>query len=383
MKLVAMAKYATYDSSCCRQCTPRLHVTCLLFIGFLPGLFCVCCLSWKWLLAFCFVLCLPRLLWRGFGPAEGAKYVYGLGLYWNLVMAICFASPLIILSCCWSQPVLLLPFLGYFLWSRVISKAELGDGAAWPWFSIQEWGFHAFRRYIRLRIHVHPELQQYPPEKPVVLAVHPHGVASDYRILLDGMLYEALPKREVLALSASVLFYIPMVRELALWTRCVDARKVVAARALKHRKSLMVIPGGEQEQIRTVEGKEEVFLQKRMGFIKLALEQNAAVVPCYAFGCVDLYSTYTNLFFKPREWLRKTLGVCIPMYRGALGFLPLRKPVHLVLGAPLELPPLTKPGQPTEEEVQMAHGKYVEALKNLYDEEKHQFGHADRELTIS
>ena len=25
--------------------------------------------------------------------------------------------------------------------------------------------------------------------------------------------------------------------------------------------------------------------------------------------------------------------------------------------------PLTKPGQPTEEEVQMAHGKYVEALK--------------------
>ena len=135
VKLVAMAKYATYDSSCCRQCTPRLHVTCLLFIGFLPGyrmrgeesaafdwkccqccqvfkiamlnmfrllfhifhvvsnsfscvfhrgvmppgLFCVCCLSWKWLLAFCFVLCLPRLLWRGFGPAEGAKYVYGLG----------------------------------------------------------------------------------------------------------------------------------------------------------------------------------------------------------------------------------------------------------------------------------------------------------------
>lgn len=343
----------------------------------------MCCLSWKWLLAFCFVLALPRLLWRGLGPAEGAKYVYGLGLYWNLVMAICFASPLIILSCCWSQPVLLLPFLGYFLWSRVISKAELGDGAAWPWFSIQEWGFHAFRRYIRLRIHVHPELQQYPPEKPVVLAVHPHGVASDYRILLDGMLYEALPKREVLALSASVLFYIPMVRELALWTRCVDARKSVAARALKHRKSLMVISGGEQEQIRTVEGKEEVFLQKRMGFIKLALEQNAAVVPCYAFGCVDLYSTYTNLFFKPREWLRKTLGVCIPMYRGALGFLPLRKPVHLVLGAPLELPPLTKPGQPTEEEVQMAHGKYVEALKNLYDEEKHQFGHADRELTIS
>lgn len=65
---------------------------------------------------------------------------------------------------------------------------------------------------------------------------------------------------------------------------------------------------GEQEQIRTVEGKEEVFLKKRLGFIKLALEQQAAVVPCYAFGCVDLYATYTKLFFSPREWLRKTPG---------------------------------------------------------------------------
>ena len=69
-------------------------------------------------------------------------YHFDLGLYWNLVMATCFASPLIILSCCWSQPVLCVPFLGYFLWWRVISKAELRDGAAWPWFSIQEWGFH-------------------------------------------------------------------------------------------------------------------------------------------------------------------------------------------------------------------------------------------------
>ena len=48
-----------------------------------PGLFCVCCLTWKWLLAFCLVLAFPRLLWQpGLGqPAEGAKYVYGLGFW--------------------------------------------------------------------------------------------------------------------------------------------------------------------------------------------------------------------------------------------------------------------------------------------------------------
>ena len=44
---------------------------------------------------------------------------------------------------------------------------------------------------------------------------------------------------EVLTLSASVLFYIPMVRELALWTRCIDARKSVATKALKKKRSFL------------------------------------------------------------------------------------------------------------------------------------------------
>lgn len=97
---------------------------------------------------------------------------------WNIVMASCFASPLLMVACCWRHPWLLLPTLGYVLWSR-LNRVELKDGAAWPWFSKQEWGYHvpwlntfslnslrceAFRRYLQLRIHVHPELQERPPE---------------------------------------------------------------------------------------------------------------------------------------------------------------------------------------------------------------------------
>lgn len=69
------------------------------------------------------------------------------------------------------------------------------------------------------------------------------GILHDFAVAKTCAIWSF---HQVLSLSASVLFYIPMVRELALWTRCVDARKVVAARALKHRKSLMVIPGGAQ-----------------------------------------------------------------------------------------------------------------------------------------
>ena len=103
-----------------------------------------------------------------------------------------------------------------------------------------------------------------------------------------------------------------------------------------------------------------------------------------------------RLFIPPRN-----LGVCIPVYRGALGFLPLRKPVHLVMGAPMDFS-CKQPGSPTDEEVRSAHSCYMEALilgaqrlavsrplgdkgllrKKLYDEEKHRYGHPERELTI-
>ena len=53
--------------------------------------------------------------------------------------------------------------------------------------------------------------------------------------------------------------------------------------------------------------------------------------------------------------------MCIPVYRGALGFLPLRKPVHLVMGAPLDFS-CKQPGSPTDEEVRSAHSSYMEAL---------------------
>ena len=50
---------------------------------------------------------------------------------------------------------------------------------------------------IASRLQVSRGLREREPAKPVVIAIHPHGVASDYRVAMDGLLYEALPGREV------------------------------------------------------------------------------------------------------------------------------------------------------------------------------------------
>lgn len=370
----------TVDSRTARPCPLSLHVASFILIAALPSASLYFSLGPRSACLVAALVALPRLSWRR-GQQEDAFFVAVLALYWNLVMLICFGSPLLLAMAMYFRPGIFVTLTWlWILWSRLLFPSELSDGAGWKFFAMREWGFHIFRCYLKLRLHVSGDLYQRPANKPVILAVHPHGVASDYRILMDGMLYDALPGRKVLSLSATVLFWLPVVRELAVWTRCIDARKSVASRALRQRHSLMVLPGGEAEQMRTREGREEVYLQKRLGFVKLALEQGAALVPCYAFGTVDLYSVY-EVLRGPRQWLQKRFGICIPVYHGHLGFLPKRKPVDVVLGQPLEYECAT-PGSPTEEEVKNAHAAYIAALTLLFNTHKERFGYGDRQLHV-
>jgi len=373
--------FRTFGADCCKACPLALQCFAVALIASLP-VACAFVLSGGSLLAAlgaASLVILPRLLWRFGDSIDGALFMVALGIYWNLVYLVCFASPFLITACCYVSPWRCLPALGLYLAWTQSTRYELKDGLPWPWFARYEWGYHAFRHFVGLQLHLSDKLISLPKEKLAVLAVHPHGVASDFRILMDGILYEALPDRHVLTLAASVLFRLPLVRELSLWTRCIDASRPVAERALRRGHSLMVLPGGEREQIRTRFQKEEVFLPS-MGFVKLALKEGAVLVPCYVFGCVDLYKTYSFLH-GPREWLRKKFRVCVPLYSGSIGVLPRRVPLNVVCGAPLDIACAT-PGQPTDDEVSAACKTYVEALKQLFDTHKEEFGYGERELTV-
>lgn len=279
--------YATFDSSTFHSCA-ALWVAPVIFFS-VPVLACLVLPSLGPALAGLIgaLALLPRLLWRSTEPPEGKRFALANCIYWNLVYPSFFGSPILVAACCFAKPVLSLVPLCWLV-HNALTRAELKSGQPWPLFSQRDWGIIALRQFLRLRLHVSEALRRRDNSKPVVVGIHPHGLASDYRVAMDGLLYEALPGRTLLTLGASVLFMLPLVRELCLWTRCIDARKAVAARALKKGHSLMVIPGGEAEQLRTQTGVEEVYLSKRVGFVKLAMQHGAALVPCYAFGTVDL-----------------------------------------------------------------------------------------------
>ena len=276
--------------------------------------------------------------------------------------------------------------LPYYFYILLFSRPEVHDGVRWEWFSRHFPAFRTIRRFFRLQLVVHESLKAAEAKEGAqfIFAVFPHGSNCDFRIVMDGELPEIMPNvhYNIRALAATVLFRIPFVRELALWTGCVDASRPVAEKLLKRGRSLLVLPGGQAEQIRTVYGQENIFLQSRKGFVKLAMKHGVPLVPVYAFGASDYYHT-SNAMHDFRFWLVKTLGISIPLAWGKYGSLicPLPVETTIVFGRPLNFV-MKNPGSPTPEELDVAHGEFCRTINKLFDEHKTYLGYGDRSLTI-
>jgi len=185
-------------------------------------------------------------------------------------------------------------------------------------------------------------------------------------------------------LAATAALRVPVIREMWLWSYCIDASKAVARRALSKKVSLALYPGGEREQMMTERGKHRLYLKSRKGFVKLALENNASLVPVYVFGETNLF-THSTVLLGPRLWLMKNFGVALPFIYGAFGLLPHAGPVTAVAGEPLEPPPRpsdekesppSTPYEPSQAEVDAFHARYVAALTDLFDRHKAKYGYS-------
>ena len=96
------------------------------------------------------------------------------------------------------------------------------------------------------------------PRDQRIYGSHPHGVMSLHHMCMmmitsicaEGRSFEAVSpgslRRE---LAASILFRLPILRELALALGCCDAGRAVTERVLASGKSIGLMVGGEQEQV--------------------------------------------------------------------------------------------------------------------------------------
>lgn len=202
-------------------------------------------------------------------------------------------------------------------------------------------------------------------KSPTFYAVHPHGAFS----LGWANLYTAPCMSHVRFCFAPALYLTPFFR---LFSRCAGrpgtADKADMTRYMKRGEDLALPPGGFEEATLTSLDTDRVYIKKRTGFIRLCLQYGYSVVPVYAFGERRLFWNLQG-FWPFRLGLNRFAIPAIVIWGNPLLPLLPRHSVDLriVGGAPIQLPRIENP---TKQDVEYWHGKYVAALLKLYDDHK-------------
>jgi 2-acylglycerol O-acyltransferase 2 len=269
------------------------------------------------------------------------------------------------------SPLVLLGLVYLRMW---VCATLFATVMAYPYvFTVRPWP--AFADFLRSGADAFAQCQivnEAPIESQGTLILFfPHGIFS-WGYSYFGGLYK--PMRPHKGAVATVLYWWPIFRYMALWTNCMmPAEKKDFMEAMAKQESFGLVPGGFEEATITKYQADRVFLKNRKGFVKYCLQFGYKVQLQYTFG---ESSTYYNLqgLWSLRMWLSKH------NFPGTFFFgtwwcpvLPFASAkIVAVVSQPIQLPKIENP---TPEDIDEWHSKIMQALKDLYDRHKAKYAH--------
>lgn len=138
--------------------------------------------------------------------------------------------------------------------------------------------------------------------------------------------------------------------------------------------------GGARESIESYPDKYRLVLNRRKGFIRVALQTGASLVPVISFGENNAYMTVQtpkgsllrNIQEKILQWF--LIGAPVLLGRGifnyTIGILPFRTPIYTVVGSPIDV---EKCENPSKEQIEKLHAIYKQELIKLFDDNKEKY----------
>lgn len=217
------------------------------------------------------------------------------------------------------------------------------------------------------------------PNKNYILGCHPHGIMSAGAFTCFSTescgVSELFPGvRATLAILAG-LFRLPLFREYIMSAGLCPVSKPSLAYLLSQSgkgNAVVIVIGGAAESLASSPGINTVVMKQRKGFVRVALEFGADLVPVYSFGENELFQQVIlsegSLGRRLQDLFKKIMGFAPCLFVGErMAFIPFRNPVTTVVGSPISLP---KRATPSDEEVDHYHKLYMEALSKLFHEHK-------------
>ena len=140
-------------------------------------------------------------------------------------------------------------------------------------------------------------------------------------------------------------------------------------------------------------------MRDRKGFVKLALETGAQIVPCYCFGNSQIFDTPFNSTSDNSDnggggmsWvarLSRRLRAALVLFWGRFGLpIPFRAPLLTVIGRPIPVPKISSAGgsattgEPSAELVNEYHDLYLRETRRIYDKYKNCYGWKHKPLVF-
>lgn len=197
---------------------------------------------------------------------------------------------------------------------------------------------------------------------PAILVIN-HGIFPFHGFLLAKKIIYKLgivPR----GLGARFLFSIPYVRDFFLKGGAVNANPRNAKALLKQGNLVMLAPGGIYEALVTRPRMRRIPWERRQGFVKIACEMNAPIIPSYCPGINNVYFNSQFLLWFRIKMLEK-IRFSLPFFLG-LGFLPF--PIKLVhyIGKPIST--RKRRGETEAKRVERVHQEVLVAMKKLRDQ---------------
>ncbi|KAK9908698.1 hypothetical protein WJX75_001591 [Coccomyxa subellipsoidea] len=224
-----------------------------------------------------------------------------------------------------------------------IAAAFLPLGKMWPAFR-HSFLFDTWRRYFRMRI-ITP-LQPFMDHSRRYLCVQfPHAafpMGCWLNPAIVGLPGSGMPGPWE-GVVASIMLQLPFIRHMFAWIGAHPADRETLAALLK-RTSVGMQPEGIAGIFNgATPEREAVFLSQRKGFVRVAIQAGADILPVYHIGNSQMFS-----FWGPKSlsrWLRVSVGI----FWGRFGLpLPRRHDIISLLGRPI---PVRQADHPTAEEV--------------------------------
>lgn len=250
-----------------------------------------------------------------------------------------------------------------------------------------------FVNYFPVRLVKTAELD--PNKGNYLLGSHPHGLlctgafacfateATEFSHIFPGITPSLL--------TLEGFHQVPGFRELLMLTgTCAATSKnldCLMANKEGGRAAILVV-GGAREVLNQDHSSIDLIIKNRKGFIKKALQHGASLVPTFSFGEAFIFDPLVanpkgSTIRSVQEWILDTIRFPFPLFFGrgifqyTFGSLPNRKPITVVVGQPIRV---QKKPEPSTQEVEALHSRYLQQLRKLYEKYNPVYGEANVEL---